>query len=303
MYYTKKKTSFGLKITARQSFALLLFLFSCGQVISQKQDYVWLSGYASDVGFDSSSNTLYGTSVLNFNYTPRSIYYDSIQMNFDKTNTSYCDNDWNLLFYTNGIYLANSLDEKIENSDSLNWGGLITVFDPNMYKNGYRTMQGILALQDPAAVQQFYIVNIYNDTTSLGFIEMKKVVYHHLDLSANGGHGRVEQRDQVITAGELSVEMACVRHANGRDWWIIVRQQKTNCYRRMLLSDKGIEVIQPDNCLGLDFPDDDVGNFAVSPDGARIAHYCPRNGVQIFDFDRCDGLLSNVVTIPTPRVI
>jgi hypothetical protein len=289
-----------LRIKNSGGLLCIFFLLLWGSLFSQKQDYVWLSGYDSDVGFDSASNTLYGISVMNFNNSPRSIYYDSIQMNFDKTNTSYCDNNGNLLFYTNGIYIANSLDEKIENSDSLNWGAMMIVFDPNMYQTGYRTMQGIIALQDPANYNQYYIVNTYNNITSQGFVEMEKVVYHKLDLNANAGNGRVTNKNQIITNAQLSVEMATVRHANGRDWWILLRQQNTNCYRRILVSTKGVEVIQPDMCLGQIFPDDDIGCFSVSPDGARIAHYCPRNGVQIFDFDRCEGLLSNVVTIPTP---
>ncbi|MFN8298618.1 MAG: T9SS type A sorting domain-containing protein [Chitinophagales bacterium] len=278
----------------------MLWLLCFKQGICQKQDYIWLSGYDSKVGFDSSTNTLYGISVMDFNDTPQNIYYDSIQMNFDRTNVSYCDGSGNLLFYTNGIYIANSLDEKIENSDSLNWGGIIYLVNPGIYKYGYRTFQGIVALEDPGVSNQYYIINTVIDTTAAGPLDIKKVVYHKLSLNANGGLGRVLDRNQTIIDGELSMEMAVIRHANGRDWWIIVRQQNTNCYKRILLSATGITAIQPDICLGQVFPNYDVGSFAVSPDGARVAHYCPRNGVQIFDFDRCEGLLTNVLHIATP---
>lgn len=84
------------------SFALV-FLF-LNPSIAQKHDYIWLSGYDSHVGFDTSWGFYFGKSVLDFHYTPLQVSYDSLEMNFDATNASFCDSGGNMLFYTNGIF-------------------------------------------------------------------------------------------------------------------------------------------------------------------------------------------------------
>ena len=44
----------------------------------------------------------------------------------------------------------------------------------------------------------------------------------------------------------------------------------------------------------------DVGQVCFSPDGHRFAYYWPGpRGLEIFDFDRCTGLFSNPIHIPT----
>src|SRR5580692_4497975 len=82
---------------------------------TQKSDYIWLSGYNGYPHpiYDPSDSFYFATTILNFNYSPLQIEMDSLQMNFSRTNTSFCDSNGNLLFYTNGIYVANRLDSTI----------------------------------------------------------------------------------------------------------------------------------------------------------------------------------------------
>ncbi|MBL7778789.1 MAG: T9SS type A sorting domain-containing protein [Chitinophagales bacterium] len=280
---------------------LICLLATC--IYAQKEDYIWLQGYQSDAGYDSGWQHLFGISQFNFNQSPMVVTYDSLGINFSKTNTSYCNSDGNLLFYTNGIQVRNSLDEIIENADSLNWGWLITNFDQSISKGGYRTTQGIFVLPSPTTTNEYYILNTLVDSNNSGFIlDIPQIRYHLLNMNANTGHGQMIERDKVALNGSLSSwEMAAIKHGNGRDWWVLAREVSSNCYYRLLLAPNGINVL-PKYCSGTSVPFE-VGSFAVSPDGSKLAHFNIGYGINIFDFDRCNGDLINPVSIPIPFLI
>lgn len=239
--------------------------------IAQKNDYVWLQGYESSYGYDTVSGKYFGISKFDFNYSPVQMSYDSLGMNFSRTNTSYCDNDGNLLFYTNGIYVANSLDDKIENSDSLNWGGLITVFDPSIYEYGYRTPQGVLVIPAPANGNQYFLFQAYADTSPVFTVVYNKLLLTTLDMSSNTGHGKVIAKNQPLIANDnLGWDLSATRHANGRDWWLLLSKRFTNCFYRVLISDKGVEVLPDLTCGGDNIPYNTGGTSTFSPDGTNI---------------------------------
>lgn len=96
----------------------------------QKSDYLWLAGYDSQVGYDSSWGFYFGTSVVDFNYTPANVFYDSLKLNFDNTDISFSDEMGELIFYSNGITVHNGLGETITNGDSLGVGYVQLEFFP-----------------------------------------------------------------------------------------------------------------------------------------------------------------------------
>ena len=272
-----------------------------GEVYGQKNDYIWLSGYESYTVPNTGGGVLVGTTLMNFNTSPVSISYDSIQMNFGKTNTSYCDSSGNLLFYTNGIYIANSLNEKIENSDSLNAGWLQYEWDPSITQYGYRDPEAILAFQDLTNKNHFNLVHSFVDSvpgTGGGNIYGSRIYTTLLDMSANGGHGSVIYKNKTVIHDSLGTELAATRHGNGRDWWLLVQKRNTNCYYRVLIDTGGVKVMPDLNCIGNITAFNDVAAACFSPDGARYVYFSHDSGINIFHFDRCNGELLNPVFIP-----
>ncbi|MBL7792692.1 MAG: hypothetical protein JNK77_10235, partial [Saprospiraceae bacterium] len=68
----------------------------------EKRDYIWLLGY------DSNPQILtFGGTRIDFNASPPTVAYEYRDMNFEAAATSICDAQGNLLFYSNGIYVAN----------------------------------------------------------------------------------------------------------------------------------------------------------------------------------------------------
>lgn len=287
----------------RVTSCILFFLFLQISCFTQKHDYVWLSGYDSNVYIDSSQfGWKYGNTKFDFNYSPVSVKYDSLQMNFDFTNTSFCDSEGNLLFYTNGIYIANALDEKIENSDSLNAGYIQYEWAPDMQVHGYRTTQGVISIQKGYDKNQYYLLHTYVDSLDGGSNILGKRLYvTTIDMSANNGHGVVLDKNQTIVEDNLAFEIVCTKHANGRDWWALIQRRNTNCYFRVFIDENGTHFFTDSTTCGggvVNFGN--VGSACFSPDGNKFVNFNVIDGIKIFDFDRCLGQLYNPTDISLP---
>ncbi|MEO0723602.1 MAG: hypothetical protein AAFZ63_03600, partial [Bacteroidota bacterium] len=66
---------------------------------------------------------------------------------------------------------------------------------------------------------------INNDTFL--FTELR---YTEINSSANDGLGRVELKDQIIFTDTISTRLSAVKHANGRDWWIVQGRHNSNTF-------------------------------------------------------------------------
>lgn len=296
------KPTANYRQTLKRFTALAFLVFSCCVSFGQKNDYVWLSGYDSYAGYDSHWGFYFGASVLDFNYNPRQVNYDSLGMNFDFANTSFCDSDGHLLFYSNGIYVANSLDEKIENSDSLNAGYFLYEAYPDMKIHGYRTTQGEITIPIVTGNNTYHILHSWIDSVPGNYL-CKKILFTELDMSANAGHGSVISKNQpIIGTGLLGWDLSAVKHANGKYWWALVQKRNTNCYYRILIDSNGVNLLPDLTCGGGVLENNDAGASCFSPDGSKYVYLSYFSGLSIFDFDRCNGELSNALTLPLPTL-
>ncbi len=291
-----------MKLNLKTCYSAVLFAVLCfwaNATFAQKHDYVWLSGY--DFGYGSGCSCYFGTTVLDFNYTPLKNFYDTTKpMYLDKTNTSFSDSTGNLMFYSNGIYIADSAGQKIENSDSLNAGYMQYVWDPSIQIYGYRNTQGILAIPSPSNKNQYYLVHSYSDLLPDGIlIRPIKIQVTLLDMSLNNGHGKVLYKNQPLVTDTFCESLTATRHGNGRDWWILAQKVNTNCYYRILVDSTGPHVVPGLTCGG-DTVLITAGYRAVifSPYGDKFVLAGTYEGINIFDFDRCSGELSNAIHLP-----
>jgi hypothetical protein len=126
------------------------------------------------------------------------------------------------------------------------------------------------------------------------------LLYHVIDMSANGGHGAVVQKNQGLYSppGDTLEPggLCATRHANGRDWWILQHGRQNNCYYRYLLDPSGIHYLGK-QCTGqllASFQSAGGLQPCFSPSGEY--YFRPgglNNDVSLFEFDRCTGLLGN----------
>ncbi len=263
---------------------LSLILMVYGQ--DEKRDHIWLLGYRG------SSGVLYA-SAMDFNEVPVKISEDFRNMGFFTTNASICDKSGKRLFYTNGRYIENAAGDTILGSTGINPDPLT-----QSEEHGQSLWQAALILPKPDSKHLFYL--IHEEETWVGaplLVVTPNLYYTIVDMSFQGGSGLATQVNTVMVQDTLDHgKITATRHANGRDWWIVVGEYDSNRYYRFLLGPNGIEELLPQR-IGEAVPSG-LGQAHFSPDGTI---YAKMNGIDdsvgafldIYDFDRCSGLLSN----------
>ena len=271
-----------------------LFLLPALLLLSQKNDHTWLFGYSSN---DNDPN--WGGTIIDFNADPPELSYQYMDMNFLMYNAIGNDGEGNLLFYTNGLYIANSAHDTMENGEHLNPGE----FYDQMGDSGYILDRGGFVVPRPGHEDQYYLIHADRafTTPELGG-HTPHLYYSLVDMSQNGGLGQVVEKNGVVLSDTLGLgKVTSVRHANGRDWWLIIHEFASPNYYRILLSTEGLKNLGTAS-VGLPIPDEGVGQAAFSPNGqffARINSISFEDGrfLDIYGFDRCTGLLGNPVQI------
>jgi hypothetical protein len=270
---------------------LLTIILLCATITSaQQHDNIWLFGYESYTNTEG-----WGGSVMDFSDDTLNIYYEYRDMNLDITNASICDTAGNLLFYTNGIYIANAIHEPMENGGGLNPGEYAD--DHSVY--GYILDQGAIAIPMPESDSLYYLFHLSKDYPigELSF-HSPKFYYSLIDISHNNGLGKVIEKNVLIIEDTLDIgKLTATKHANGKDWWILLREYAGNEYYRILVTREQI-IIYDKQEIGESFTQG-IAQAVFSPDGSKYAIYCMHTFndifLNIFDFDRCTGLLSNPV--------
>jgi hypothetical protein len=279
-----KRCTKHIKLT-RAAFLCLLMQGSI-ETTAQGLDNLWLGG------FEDESPPPWGGVNLNFISGSLVITMEVRTMDYNRSSANITDAIGNLLFSTNGAYLANALGDTLLNGTGLN---------PSAYTSnhpeGLLISQACLTLPKPEAPGIYYLLHGTADVQSGG----AKALYLYLttiDMSLDGGLGGVTTKNQVLISDELNVgKITAVRHANGRDWWVFCHKVNTNIFYRLLLTPSGISV-DGTQSIGVNRPPD-VGQVCFSPDGSKFAYYWGQfnQDLEIFDFDRCTGLFSNPVQI------
>jgi hypothetical protein len=280
---------------------IFTFFFVVNLISAQGQriDFDWLMGGKP---FADPSDTTHGITHLDFNQNELKVYREAtIKMEFAECNVSVCDEDGKLLFYSNCEEIFNANHETLENSEGFNFYPFHNGYD------GLPVLQGILGFQSLANSKQYYLVHSRIDYKQFGgefYAILIGIYYAKIDMEGDGGLGAVVEKDITIVEDTLSYGMlTATRHANGRDWWILSHELNSNRYRRVLLDPDGFHVL-PSQTVGENINSKGGGQACFSPDGSRYIRNMMIEGpaeedyIDIYDFDRCTGLLSNHIRFP-----
>ena len=122
------------------------------KINAQKHDYIWLTGYSSN-----DTDSTFGGSIIDFNVMPPDITYQFREMNLDACNVSMCDDEGNLLFYFNGIWIANSNHEQMVNGNNLG----PDAYNQSWSGSGLPLVQGAISLPRPNSNNQYIFCLLY----------------------------------------------------------------------------------------------------------------------------------------------
>ena len=211
---------------------------------------------------------------------------------FGRTNANITNANGDLLFSTNGTFVANALGDTLLNGSGLNPGPYADI-----YPEGIHIAQGVLILPKPESPDIYYLLHMTIDNSMV--INAEHLLLTTIDMSLDGGMGGVVSKNQPILDDDLNLgHLTAVRHANGRDWWVFCHKLDTDIYYRLLVTPSGITV-DGTQAIGA-LREADTGQTCFSPDGSKFAYYWgePGEDLDIFRFDRCTGLFYDPIYIP-----
>ena len=249
----------------------------------------WILGYPTTVDISGT--------YLNFNNKPVTVSPLQKDMQMEGSVIVMSNSTGDLLFYSNGCYIAKKDHEMMFNGDSLGMGLLETSFCET---GGNPITQGIMALPVPLDSNRYYMFytdlnSAYEYPTGLYFpLAPLNLYYCIIDMSSNNGQGSITLKNQVIVADTLARGMIqATRNNNGIDWWIVMPESHSNCYYTIRLNKNGIDTIFK-QCIGEIWGDRDATGQAVfSTNGKIYSRSNYFNGLNIFDFNAGTGILSN----------
>src|SRR5688572_6392937 len=268
---------------------VLIFIFLNIPAFIQGQNQginnIWLSGYAGGLG-ETHMDFISGAPVISQNNIP---------MDFCHAFSSISDSSGNLLFYTNGVYIADATH------DTMFFGSQLNPSDFTTYAyDGLFIPQSNLVVNKPGSNSEYVMFhstldNWPSSTDVLSFHLYLTVI----NMNGNGALGMVTVKNfQLINDSLVPGKIVACKHANGRDWWIICFRSNTNTIYKILLTPGAPSVST--QSIG-EIRENFYGQAKFSPDGTRMALLKPQftttGSLEIFDFDRCTGDFSNPLQI------
>ena len=268
----------------------LLGLLMVSSYAQTKQDYIWMIGYSTASG---DYHPQHGGVNLDFNEDE--VELERIrrpQVSFDYNSSSISDRLGNLAFYTDGCYVFNAEDTLIENGELINQGA----FKDDACKTGSSYRAGnasTILLPNPTNNSDFYLIHqrveeLFPDSRAI-------LLYSKIDGDANNGLGKLTDANTIVSLDSVLLgEMAAVKHANGKDWWVIAAEDESNIYNLILIDENGVRKSH-DQKIGspVGFNGMGSGQCKFSPDGTKFARWTTTQQLLIADFDRATGTFSN----------
>jgi Secretion system C-terminal sorting domain len=251
----------------RQLFFTFIIIAASTNVFSQNTNNFWCFGDSAGIDFNLS--------------VPAPI---STSLDTRGSCVSIADSVGNLLFYANTRATLSGNTTRVWNKDH----DLMQNGDSLTGRGWYNELT---LIPMPGSNTKYYLFSV-GVTSIYGFY------YSIIDMSLNGGLGAVIEKNTMIDSYKAWDAIGAVKHGNGRDWWMITKSHN-NSQRSDSLN---IYLITPDGIQGhvQQIGDSAYGGFAnmiFNRDGSKFLFTAGTGLIEVMDFDRCTGLLSNANVI------
>jgi len=264
---------------------------------AQKEAYNWIWGTCfPEFGCDGIDDGLNGTGIMKFNDDSlESITTRYFPAPFSLGSAAISDSIGNFLMAFNGKTLFDSSGNVLAQLTELPFNEVIL---------GYR---GFLFLKPRINDDYYYLVNSYSGN----FTNSPNPFDVGIDTLLLLTKIKINENEYSI-AGTIQIDLhlntipggfdAC-KHANGRDWWILKCGLRKNAYLRGLLDPYAFELEPYYTSSDSAYTSFQWASF--SSDGSKYVHWFGGHirELQVFDFDRCTGELSNLQTYDFSDVI
>jgi hypothetical protein len=272
---------------------IIVIVLSLGHTsFAQKHDFFWTFGYAANYIDTIVEN---GGCTMDFNSNPPKMTKLNTILNFQNYGATCSDSSGQLQFYTNGMRIYNKNYQLMENGDTINPGDRWESFNEDNI--GYIGTSPII-VPAPKGGNSYYMIHlgIYIN----GTVQFGPLYYTEIDMNANNGNGKVVSKNTILMGDSQKSfsSPVAIKHANGRDWWLLIHIARQSKIIRYLINPEGI-IYSGEQEVNFDFTFENgrVARCQASPNGMQYALLDSGNFLALFDFDRCTGLLSNKRTL------
>ena len=283
----------------RTWFFYLLVAFCCSFqcAYGQGMNSNFLLGY--DVAL-ADTNVTSTKAVFHFDSAGYTLNPANFKMPFMAAQANISDENGNLQMVSNGCWIADATGDTMQNG-----AGLL----PNSFTNtwcdditGIPFPNAAVFLPMPGDTNKVILLHQSGTNTTFKSDGLYSTI---IDKTLNGGLGGVIPGLKNVNNFQMGLNpgiVAC-KHANGRDWWVLVFKDSSDIVYTTLLSPAGFSTptAQPLNVVA---PIYLLSQAAFSPDGSKFAYTYYNGGlgnftyfIRIFDFNRCTGILSNKTEI------
>lgn len=275
-------------------FLLFIFAYTHSAFSQLKHDNIWTMGYGK-IG-DNQSGYPFGGVIMDFSTSPPT--FNLLDYPFFTPLAAISDKEGQLVAYTNGCRILNRHHEGMLNGDTLNPGKVYEEFCTVGHFSSYPLWQPCIFLPKPGSDSLYYLFHLRDDDYLWNPMNL---MYSIVDASAAGGDGVVISKNTSVLSDSIFLAgyVTATRHANGRDWWVVVPRRFSHNKHVSLLTAEGVTYQGMQDFDGLNIPIDTpycCSQTAFSADGSKYFHNSP-NSLFILDFDRCTGTMSNPIRL------
>ena len=213
-------------------------------------------------------------------------------MAFMGTDGSISDAQGNFLMSSNGVWVANANNDTMLNGTGLNPGPFV-----DQWPNGLILPYANVFLPFPGDTTKYALIH-HSAEFNGQYYPATELFYSTIDLSLDNGLGAIVQKNNVILSASLNWGIGTCKHANGRDWWIVVQKDLTDEIHILLLTPDGV-FDNGSQHLGVVPSWGNATPLTFSQDGTKFGYISySQSSIDscftfIADFDRCLGLFSN----------
>ncbi|MEI7802520.1 MAG: T9SS type A sorting domain-containing protein [Bacteroidota bacterium] len=248
------------------------FVFISQFSVAQKEDRNWVFGDSVGIDFNNLANpTVFSSNSLGF-----------------EACSSISNSVGNIICYSSSFDPFNSIslgkiinrnNELMENGDSIHLC--------------FTAADGGLFIPFPSDTNKYYFFSIgINESTNIEYLN-----YSVIDLNFNSGFGKVTSKNYLL-ADSTTEHLIAIKHGNGRDWWLLTKKILSNKILKFLITEQGISGPYEQQIGSIPFSE--LGESAETRGGNKIAFVTYFGNIDLFDFDRCSGTLSNYIELGTP---
>ncbi|MDN3665692.1 T9SS type B sorting domain-containing protein [Algibacter miyuki] len=181
-------------------------------------------------------------------------------------------------------------------------GGKVWDKNHNIMPNGAGLKGDISSTQSAIVVPKPNSDTIYYIFTVAAGGSVVGLNYSEVDMTLNNGNGDVTANKNIPVIGPCSEKISAVQHANGVDFWVTTQLWNGASLASFKITKDGVDTTPVISVVGSYHGGSDfnsIGYMKFSPNGKRLAlaKWSTNSFVDIFDFDKQTGVVSNAITL------